>query len=65
MELKKLLTEIPGIMSITGYTMQGGEKLREMVSDAFDESFTDAVGNHVFVRRCGKANAHKIGRAHV
>lgn len=60
MELKKLLTEIPGIMSVTGYTMQGGERLRAVVGDAFDESFTDSVGNHVFVRRCGKANAHKI-----
>ena len=60
MELKKLLTEIPGIMSITGYTRQGGEKLRALIGDVFDESFTDAVGNHVFIRRCGRENAPKI-----
>ena len=60
MELKKLLTEIPAIMSITGYTMQAGDKLRALVGDVFDESFTDAVGNHVFVRRCGRENAPKI-----
>ena len=60
MELKKMLTEIPAIMSITGYTMQAGDKLRTLVGDVFDESYTDAVGNHVFVRRCGKENAPKI-----
>lgn len=60
MELKKLLTEIPAIMSITGYTMQAGDKLRALIGDIFDESYTDAVGNHVFVRRCGRDNAPKI-----
>lgn len=60
MELKKLLADISGIMSITGYTMSGGEKLRELIGDIFDESYTDAVGNHIFVRKCGRANAPKI-----
>ncbi len=60
MELKKLLIDIPSIMSITGYTMQGGEKLRELVGEAFDESYTDNVGNHIFVKKCGKESAPKI-----
>ena len=60
MELKKLLTDIPAIMSITGYTMGGGDKLRELIGEAFDESYTDEVGNHIFVKRCGKENAPKI-----
>ena len=60
MELKKLLIDIPSIMSITGYTVNGGEKLRELIGDAFDESYTDNVGNHIFVKRCGKENAPKI-----
>ena len=60
MELKKLLIDIPSIMSITGYTVSGGERLRELIGDAFDESYTDNVGNHIFVKRCGKENAPKI-----
>ena len=60
MELKKLLIDIPSIMSITGYTMQSGVKLRELIADAFDENYTDNVGNHVFVKKCGKENAPKI-----
>lgn len=60
MELKKLLIDIPSIMSITGYTRLGGDKLRKLVGEAFDESYTDNVGNHVFVKKCGKEKAPKI-----
>ena len=60
MELKKLLIDIPSIMSITGYTMKGGDALRALIGNAFDESYTDEVGNHIFVKRCGKENAPKI-----
>ena len=60
MELKNLLIDIPSIMSITGYTVSGGERLRELIGDAFDESYTDNVGNHIFVKRCGRENAPKI-----
>ena len=60
MELKKLLIDIPSIMSITGYTVSGGERLRELIGDSFDESYTDNVGNHIFVKRCGRENAPKI-----
>lgn len=55
-----MLTEMSGIMSITGYTMQGGDKLRALIGDIFDESYTDAVGNHIFVRRCGRPDPAKI-----
>ena len=47
-------------MSITGYTKGNGDKLKALIGDAFDDNYTDAVGNHVFVRRCGKENAPKI-----
>ena len=60
MELKKLLIDIPSIMSITGYTRLGGDKLRKLVGEAFDESYTDNVGNQVFVKKCGKEKAPKI-----
>ena len=60
MELKTLLKELSGIMSITGYTYKSAKKLNEMIGDVFDEYYGDNVGNHVFVRRCGKKNAPKI-----
>ena len=60
MELKRLLTEIPALMSVTGFTGRSSEKLDAVVGAAFDEHYTDPVGNHVYVRRCGKENAPKI-----
>ena len=60
MELKTLLKELSGLMSVTGYTHKSGEKLKALVGNAFDEYYSDSVGNHIFVRRCGKENAPKI-----
>ena len=60
MEFKTLLKELSGLMSVTGYTYKSGEKLQALVGDAFDEYYSDDVGNHVFIRRCGKENAPKI-----
>lgn len=60
MELKKLLTEIPTLMSVTGFTGRSAEKLDAIVGEAFDEHYTDPVGNHIYVRRCGKKDAPKI-----
>ena len=60
MELKTLLKELSGLMTVTGYTYKSEEKLRALVGDVFDEYYGDSVGNHVFVRRCGKENAPRI-----
>ncbi len=60
MELRTLLKELSGLMSITGYTHKSTDKLKALVGEYFDEYYGDSVGNHVFVRRCGKENAPKI-----
>ena len=60
MELKTLLKELPGLMSVTGYTYKSADKLRALVGDVFDEYYGDSVGNHIFIRKCGKENAPKI-----
>ena len=60
MELKTLLKELSGLMSITGFTHKSTQKLNDMIGNAFDEYYSDSVGNHIFIRRCGKENAPKI-----
>ena len=60
MELKKLITDISGLMSVTGFTGKSAKALEDIVGHAFDEHYTDPVGNHVYVRRCGRENAPKI-----
>ena len=46
-------------MSITGYETYDAEALTALMQ-GFDEDMTDAVGNRIFVRRCGRSNAPRI-----
>ncbi len=60
MELKELLLSLPALMSVSGYERYSTEKLNTLIGDVFDEAYTDAIGNHVFIKRCGKEKAPKI-----
>jgi len=59
LELRELIPAMAGLMSITGYETYDAEKLTAM-TQGFDEALTDAVGNRIFIRRCGRQNAPKI-----
>ena len=60
MELKELIFSLSSLMSITGSESYSTDKLNEIIGDVFDESYTDKIGNHIFVKKCGKENAPKI-----
>ncbi len=60
MEIKKLLTDLCGTMSVVGYEYFDEEKLTELVSPYFDEHIYDAVGNHIFIKKCGKEEAKRL-----
>lgn len=47
-------------MSVTGYEFHDEPKLKELIGEYFDDSFTDALGNYFFVKKCGKNNVPKI-----
>ena len=59
MELRHLIPTVAGMMSITGYESYDAEKLSPYLS-AFDEDVTDAVGNRILTRRCGREGAPRI-----
>ena len=59
MELQELIPAMAGLMSVTGYETYDAHKLTPLMQ-GFDEDVTDAVGNRVFVRRCGRENAPRI-----
>ncbi len=59
MELKQFISDMAGLMSITGYETYDHERLLSLMV-GFEEGYTDAVGNRVFVRRTGKPSAPKI-----
>lgn len=60
MEIKKLLTDLCGLMSVVGFEYHDEEKLTKIVSPYFDEHEYDNVGNHIFVKRCGKEDAKRL-----
>lgn len=60
MELKTLLTEISGLMSVVGFEYRDEEKLTSLIAPYFDEHEYDNVGNHIFIKRCGKPDAARL-----
>ena len=60
MELKNTIISLSSLMSITGSEGYSKDKLIEIIGGVFDESYTDKIGNHIFIKRCGKENAPKI-----
>lgn len=59
MELRELIPAMAGLASVTGYETYDSAALAPLVA-GFDEDMTDAVGNRVLVRRCGRENVPRI-----
>ena len=59
MNLQQMIPAIAGMMSITGFEDYAAAQLAPWLS-AFDADTTDAVGNRILVRRCGRENAPRI-----
>lgn len=59
MELKERIMTLSGLFSVTGHEGTEGEKAEKLLA-GFDEVRTDAVGNRILVRKCGRENAPRI-----
>ena len=55
-----MITELSGIMSVSGFEYRAAEKIRELFAPCFDEVKTDRVGNHTLIKKCGREGAPKI-----
>ncbi len=60
MKLKELIISLSSLMSVAGSERYSTDKLNSIIGDLFDESYTDKIGNHIFIKRCGRENAPKI-----
>ena len=60
MELKERILSFAALMSISSHECYDEERLQALTDGIFDECRTDAVGNHIFVKRCGREGAPKI-----
>ena len=60
MTLKELITSLAGVMSVSGNERRGREELKQLIGGVFDDYRTDALGNHLFIKKCGRPNAPRI-----
>ena len=60
MDLKSLITSLCGLYSVSGAESASTQGVGKILGDLFDEHIAYGVGNHVFIKRCGRKNAPKI-----
>ncbi len=60
MTLNELIVSLCGLPTVSGSERRSTEALRGLIGAAFDEMHVDALGNHLFIKRCGRPNAPKI-----
>ena len=57
--LEELIPALSGLMSVTGFEGTEKEKAKALVT-GYDECVEDAVGNLIFIYRCGRKDAPRI-----
>ena len=57
LDLKNLIISLSSLMSISGHESTSKEALIELIGKYFDEYKTDAVGNHMFIKKSANENA--------
>ena len=56
-KLKERILSLCASMSVSGFERRATASLTEKYGKYFDEVRSDAVGNHMFIKRCGKKDA--------
>lgn len=60
MELKDFIFELCALPSVSGFEKRSTEQLKKLVGDGLEFVSVDGVGNHIFVKRCGREDVPKI-----
>ena len=60
MQLKDMIFDLSNIPAPAGFEDKARERVRELLSPFVDEMWTDALGNLIALKKCGKPNAKKL-----
>ncbi|MBQ9779804.1 MAG: M20/M25/M40 family metallo-hydrolase [Clostridia bacterium] len=60
MNLKETIMSLCGLMSVSGNEKAASAELDAIMGSVFDEHLVDPMGNHLFIKKCGRENAPKI-----
>ncbi len=58
--LKDFIFELCSVPSVSGFEARAAGALCDILGASLEHVFTDGVGNHVFVKRCGKQGAPRV-----
>lgn len=58
--MKELIKKLSDMRGVSGYEYSFSEEIEKLMQPFADECFTDALGNVVAVRKCGRENAPRI-----
>lgn len=58
--LKRFIIELCSVMSVSGFEKRGTDELIRLTGGMLDVPCVDGVGNHLFVKKCGRENAPKV-----
>lgn len=58
--LRELIISLCSLPSVSGFEKRVAEEVKALCSDGFDEFRTDAVGNCMLIKRCGRENAPRV-----
>lgn len=60
MDLKQLIFSLCSVPSISGFEKRASDELRRLTDGIFDSLDTDAVGNCIAVKKCGREGAPRV-----
>ena len=55
--LKEFIIELCSVMSVSGFEKRGTDELIRLTGGMLYAPCVDGVGNHLFVKKCGRENA--------
>ncbi len=59
-DIQKLIAELCAIPTVSGFEKSAADALDKLALPYFDEAMHTPVGNHIYVKRCGKPGAKKF-----
>ncbi|MBQ9112538.1 MAG: hypothetical protein IJY08_03055 [Clostridia bacterium] len=59
-KLKEFIFSLCSVMSVSGFEKRAEKPITELTAGMFDSTLTDAVGNRIFIKKCGKQNAPRV-----
>ena len=63
--MRKLIKQLSDFRGISGFEYRLNNEIKKMLEPYADEVKTDALGNVIAIKRCGKKNAPSVmGEAH-